>query len=89
MLEASLQGVLKVLLIILFIYYALKFITRIFGPVLLKYLTKKAGEKIQRQFSGFQQDQNGSDDDVILNKKSNKKTSNKHVGEYIDFEEID
>ncbi len=87
--EASLPGVLKVILIILLIYYGLKVLTRIFGPLLLRYVTKKAGEKFQQQFSQYQQPQQPTDEDVIINKKTKQKPSNKNVGEYIDYEEID
>ncbi len=87
--EASLQGVLKVILIILLIYYGLKVLTRLFGPLLLRYVTKKAGEKFQQQFSQYQQGQQSTQDEVTIDKKPKQNSSNKDVGEYIDFEEID
>ncbi len=87
--EASLQGVLKVILIILLIYYGLKVLTRLFGPLLLRYVTKKAGEKFQQQFSQYQQSYQSNEEEVTIDKKNQKKSSNKDVGEYIDFEEID
>nr|WP_109301144.1 DUF4834 family protein [Aquimarina sp. AU474] len=87
--EASLPGVLKVILIILLIYYGLKVLTRLFGPLLLRYVTKKAGEKFQQQFSQYQQPQQSPEDDVTIDKKTKQKSSNKDVGEYIDYEEID
>ncbi|MFL1895620.1 DUF4834 family protein [Aquimarina sp. 2-A2] len=90
--EASLSGVLKVILIILLIYYGIKILTRLFGPLLLKYITKKAGQKFQQQFQNFQnQDtsQKSPEGEVTIEKKSKSKSSNKDVGEYIDYEEID
>lgn len=87
--EASLQGVLKVILIILLIYYGLKIVTRLFGPVLLRYVTKKAGEKFQQQFRQYQNQENTNEPEAPLEKQSKRKSSNKDVGEYIDFEEID
>lgn len=87
--EASLQGVLKVILIILLIYYGLKVLTRLFGPLLLRYVTKKAGERFQQQFNQYQQSQYNTDQEVTIDKKPKPKSSNKDVGEYIDFEEID
>ncbi len=87
--ETSLQGVLKIILIILLIYYGLKVLTRLFGPLLLRYVTKKAGEKFQQQFGRYQQTQQSSEDEIIHTKKPKQNSSNKDVGEYVDFEEID
>ncbi len=87
--EASLQGVLKVILIILLIYYGLKVLTRLFGPLLLRYVTKKAGEKFEQQFNRYQQSYQSTEGDVTIEKKPKQKSSNKDVGEYIDYEEID
>lgn len=87
--EASFLGGLKVILILLLIYYGLKILTRLFGPLLLKYVTKKAGERFQQQFQQNNQSQTSGDDDISIDKKSKQKSTNKDVGEYIDFEEID
>ncbi|WP_370449405.1 DUF4834 family protein [Aquimarina sp. BL5] len=87
--EASLSGVLKVILILLLIYYGLKILTRLFGPLLLRYVTKKAGEKFQQQFQQYQQPQSSPKEDVTIDKKTKQKSTNKDVGEYIDYEEID
>jgi tRNA A22 N-methylase len=87
--EASLQGVLKVIFIIILIYYGLKIITRLFGPLLLKYVTKKAKEKFKQQFDQYQQPQQSTEGEVTIENKTKQNSSNKDVGEYIDFEEID
>ncbi|MBQ0735410.1 DUF4834 family protein [Aquimarina celericrescens] len=87
--EASLQGVLKVILIILLIYYGLKVLTRLFGPLLFRYVTKKAGEKFEQHFGKYQQPQQTKKGEVTIEKKPKQKSSNKDVGEYIDFEELD
>ncbi len=87
--EASLQGVLKVILIIVLIYYGLKILTRLFGPLLFKYVTKKAGEKFQQHFGQYQQPQQSTDGEVTIEKKPKQNSSNKDVGEYIDYEEVD
>ncbi len=86
---ASLSGVLKVILILLLIYYGLKILTRLFGPLLLRYVTKKAGEKFQQQFQQYQQPQSSTEEEVTIDKKSKQSSGNKDVGEYIDYEEID
>ncbi|MDY8135537.1 DUF4834 family protein [Aquimarina sp. 2201CG5-10] len=87
--EASLTGVLKVILIIVLVYYGLKVLTRLFGPLLLKYVTKKAGEKFQQQFDQYQNPNQTTEGEVTIDKKPKQKSSNKDVGEYIDYEEID
>ncbi len=87
--EASLQGVLKVILIILLIYYGLKVLTRLFGPLLFRYVTKKAGEKFEQHFGKYQQPQHTKKGEITIEKKPKQKSSNKDVGEYIDFEELD
>ena len=88
--EVSLQGVLKVILIIILIYYGLKILTRLFGPLLLRYVTKKAGEKFQQHFDQYQQPHEPKEGEVTIEKKPKQKpSSNKDVGEYIDYEEID
>lgn len=87
--EASMVGVLKIILIILLIYYGLKVLTRIFGPLLLKYITKKAAEKFQQHFNGQPQSNYPPEGEVTIEKKTNSNSSNKDAGEYIDYEEID
>ena len=87
--EASLVGVLKFILILLLIYYAFKILTRLFGPLLLKYVTKKAGEKFQQHFDQYQQPTASDNNGATIDKEPNPKSKNKDVGEYIDFEEID
>ncbi len=87
--EASLLGALKIILIILLIYYGLKIITRFLGPLLLTYITKKAGEKVQQHFQQHHQNATTTEPKDTINKKQNRKSTNKDVGEYIDFEEID
>ena len=89
--EASLSEVLRVVLIILLIYFGLKLIIRWFGPLLLRYILKKVGKKFEQKFSQFDPSgQAKNEGDVSIDKKpKNNRKSNKEVGEYIDYEEID
>lgn len=94
MLEASLSGVLKTVLIVLLVYFGLKILLRYFGPILLRYFMKKMGRKFEKQFNqqfgGFQQPDQKKEGKVSIDKKpGSQKRSNKKVGEYIDYEEID
>ena len=91
--QASLTGLVRMILIILLIYYGVKILSRLFGPLLLKYIAKKAEQKFGAQFGQFQQrpqEKNAKKEgEVTIDKMPNMKTSNKDVGEYVDYEEID
>ncbi|WP_372756448.1 DUF4834 family protein [Mariniflexile sp.] len=91
--EASVNGLIRTILIILVIYYGLKILSRLFAPILLKYLAKKAEQKFGGQFRQSQQrpqqDPKKREGEVTIDKMPNTKTSNKDVGEYVDYEEID
>ncbi|XLS27555.1 DUF4834 family protein [Flavobacteriaceae bacterium M23B6Z8] len=83
---------LRTILIIVLVYYALKILTRIFGPTLFRYASKKAEQRFKEQFNKQQQPQNQNvrEGEVTIEKKpADTPKSNKKVGEYIDFEEID
>ncbi|HSP11655.1 MAG TPA: DUF4834 family protein [Salegentibacter sp.] len=91
MLEASFTAVLKTILIILLVYFGFKILIRWFGPLILKYFMRKVGKKFEQQFN--QQEPFSShkkEPKVKVDKTSVKNPkSNKKVGEYIDYEEID
>ncbi|MCF4101478.1 DUF4834 family protein [Gillisia sp. M10.2A] len=87
--EASFEGILKTVLIIMLIYFAFKIFIKWFGPLILKYFLKKIGSKFQQQFTQAQSSTKKEGDVVIDKKEKGKKKSNKNVGEYIDYEEID
>jgi hypothetical protein len=89
---ASFTGFLRTLLIILLVYYGIKILSRIFAPFMIRYMSKK----MQERFGGhFQQQQNKSEPkhkegETVIDKVPKQDTSsNKNVGEYIDYEEID
>lgn len=87
------MGLLRTILIIALVYYAIKILSRIFAPYLVKYAAKKAEERFGDQFGQFQ-GQHGKEvpkkeGEVTIDKMPQTKTSNKDVGDYVDFEEID
>ena len=87
---ASVTGLVKVILIILLVYYGLKILSRLFAPYLMKYVAKKAEQRFGQQFGGFQkQDPQKKEGEITIDKMPKSKTSNKNVGEYVDYEEID
>jgi hypothetical protein len=83
---ASVTGVVKVILIILLIYYGVKILSRLFAPILLKFITKKA----EQQFGGFRNPPPPKNEgEITIDKMPNNKSSNKNVGEYVDYEEVE
>lgn len=86
------MGLLRTVLIILLVYFGFKVLGRLFAPLLLRFVAKKAEQK----FGGFQNQANQRDQqkhkegETVIDKMPNQnKQSNEKVGEYIDYEEID
>jgi len=80
---ASLAGILRTLVIIILIYYAVKFLFRLLAPIILDQAVKKAQQNMyerQQQYTNAQQPHNFPPDKPKVKEK---------VGEYIDYEEID
>jgi Domain of unknown function (DUF4834) len=92
--EASAMGLLRTILILLLIYFGFKILARLFAPLLLRFVAKKAEQKFGQQFGGFDnqttQRQKQKEGETVIDKMPNQnKKSNEKVGEYIDYEEID
>lgn len=90
---ASVTGLVRMILVILLIYFGIKVIARLFTPFLIKYVSKKAEQRFGEQFGQFQkraqQEQPKQEGEVSIDKMPNRKDSNKDVGDYVDYEEID
>ncbi|MDT7833352.1 DUF4834 family protein [Flavobacteriaceae bacterium S356] len=89
--QAELMGFLRTILIILFIYYLLKFLARIFAPILLKKAVNNMQQKAQQQYnSQHQHTAKAKEGETVIDRKPNsQKQSDSSVGEYVDFEELD
>lgn len=85
---ASFTGLIRALLWILFIYYALKFVMRLLAPYFLQQVVKKAEENFRQQQQNYQQQYSQSDTQQASSRNEMPKEKKK-VGEYIDFEEIE
>ncbi|MFH4965298.1 DUF4834 family protein [Gaetbulibacter sp. M235] len=85
---ASATGLIRTILIILLIYYSFKVVSRLFAPLLMKYVAKKADQHFGGQFQKQNEPQQ-KEGEVTIDKVPNTKSSNKNVGDYIDYEEID
>lgn len=84
--EASFSGVIKFILWAFFIYYAIKFLARLFLPILAKKMVDKAQEQFKQQHKN---QQNSNPVDANQQVKSDKPREKNKVGEYIDYEEVD
>jgi len=80
--EASFSNLIEDIVVILIIYYVIKFLARLFLPVLAKKVVDKASQQFQQQQQQQQQrNQNPQ--------QPEKPRETKKVGDYIDYEEID
>jgi len=81
---------LKTLIIIVAIWYFLKFAFRFFGPILLKKAIKKAEQNFQQRAQDFYNQNTQENNTYSKNEKFENKIprEKKKVGEYIEYEEI-
>lgn len=88
--QAEITGFLKTILTLVLFYYAFKFLARLFAPYLMKKAVNKMKQKAEQQYRSKHQEADIREGETIIDKKpTNNKQSNKSVGEYVDFEEID
>lgn len=86
------MGLLRTLLIILLVYLGLKTLARIFTPLLLRFVAKKAEERFEGNFQTKtrNQEQTRKEGEISIDKVPTRpKKNSAEVGEYIDFEELD
>jgi hypothetical protein len=88
--EASFTGFLLTITYIILIYYGLKIIGRYIFPIFFQKIMKNVERKVKEQ-QGFQPppDHVKEGETIIDKKPAQNKESNKDVGEYIDYEEVD
>ena len=84
MATASLYGTLRIIVILILIYYAVKFLFRLLAPVIIQQVVKKAEQNFQ-DLHQQQYNQHRPQADTNQAKPQEKKK----VGEYIDYEEIE
>lgn len=85
------MGLIRTLLIIAIIYYAFRFLARIFAPVLMKRMMNNMQQRAQQQYNQQKQKSTTTrEGETVIDKKPNATSQSKNsVGEYVDFEEID
>lgn len=80
------MGLLRTLLVILLIYYALKIVSRYILPIILKSAVNKVQKNMNQQQAPKQDNTKEGETTVDFTPNSASKTAN--VGEYIEFEEV-
>ncbi|GAA4270211.1 DUF4834 family protein [Hyunsoonleella aestuarii] len=86
------MGLLRTIFIIVVVWYLFKVLGRLFAPFLIKFAAKKAEQRFGDQFGQFQKQQQDTvkkPGEVTIDKIPKTKTSNKNVGDYVDYEEIE
>lgn len=83
---------LKTILIVLLVYFGLKFLFRLATPYLLRYFSKKAGQQFEK-FFGNHPDMNApreKEGKITIDKMpARNPRSRKKVGEYVEYEEVE
>ena len=88
---ASFTGLLETIMYIIVIYYVIKFLSRLFLPVIVNNVVQKAEESFRQHYNQQHKNYHSHNQDEIIydTQKSTKPRETKKVGEYVDFEEID
>ncbi|MDQ5928590.1 MAG: hypothetical protein QG594_364 [Bacteroidota bacterium] len=90
---ASFVGIIRTLFYIMAFYYVIKFLARLFMPLIMRKVVEKAGQSFKNQ-QQYTQDNSWSkaqsqDEILYQTPKSDKPRETKKVGDYVDYEEID
>ncbi len=88
---ASFNGFIKTLFIIIAVWYLIKFLARIFLPILIKKAVSKAGQNFQQQQNQYNNSRRYSDNEIKIDTEvpNQRPREKKKVGEYVDYEELD
>ena len=85
---ASIIGLVKTLLIIYLFYYLIKLLFRILSPFIFKSIINKVNNRYN--FDKFNSTSVQREGETVIDKMPNKKPKkDSHIGEYVDFEELD
>jgi Na+(H+)/acetate symporter ActP len=82
--EANYQSLFRTILWIVAVYFVLKFLARLFLPIMMQKMVEKAQEQFKQQHQN-QFDTTANQDSTASDKPKEKKI----VGDYIDYEEVD
>ena len=83
---ASIVGLAKTILIIVLGYTIFKYVMRLLGPLFLRSIARKMERQFHQNAPTSQPQKEG---EISIDKSPKKQSSNKDVGEYVDYEEVD
>ena len=86
------MGFLKIVLVVLLVYYLFRILAKLFAPKIFAYAARKTEERFREQFDNFQSSQTEERPvgDVTIDKTPTRKNKpSNEIGEYIDFEELE
>ena len=87
------MGILRILLIFILVYYAVKLILRLLAPLMAKKIMEKAVKNFEDQFNNpyYKERPATKEGETRIEKKPDESSPRKdnQAGEYIDYEEID
>lgn len=83
-------GFLRTIAIFIIIYYVFKFFSRYIAPIFLKKVINNVEKKYkEQQEKQYENTSDGKVGETVISKKaSDEKESNKSVGDYIDYEDV-
>lgn len=83
------MGFLKTIAILILIYYAFKLIVKYILPLFLVRVVKNVEKKMQNQKEQYNNQSKGKVGETVIDRKpTSQKSTNKNVGEYVDYEEV-
>jgi len=83
---ASIVGLAKTIFIIVLFYTIFKYVMRLFAPFFLRAIARK----MERQFhQDAPTNLTQKEGEISIDKSPKKHSSNKDVGEYVDYKEVD
>ena len=83
---------LRTILILLLLFFCMRILWRLSKPYIMRYIAKKAGQKFEQmadRYSGRATPPKPDGSTTIINNTQKTQSTNKTVGEYVDYEEID
>ena len=83
---ASIVGLAKTILIIVLGYTIFKYVMRLLAPLFLRSIARKMERQFHQNAPTSQPKKEG---EISIDKSPKKQSSNKDIGEYVDYEEVD
>ena len=87
--EASIPGFFRTIIYLIGFYYLVKFLARIFMPILMRKAVNKVQENFNKQYQQADFNQNNPHSNYEQSTQKDFKKPTKQVGDYVDFEEIE